>query len=161
LGALNSGRWHRLSPLTLFDGHILKKGEILMGVVIPPEVFQEYLVQQRSAEARQRRMTARTVLAEMVRQEVTERGLSWRRRRAMVRFAGKFGIEEYEAQLLIRAAEFSFGETPDASQHKLATEYLAALDEPARWHRFSAARWMTIAAVLFFNTMGLIWLLRR
>src|SRR5262249_19821681 len=136
-------------------------GRAIMGVVIPPEVFQEYLDQQRGAEDRQRRMTARTVLAEMVRQEVADRGLSWRRQRAMIRFGGKFGIEEYEAQLLIRAAEFSFGETPDASQHRLATEYLATLDEPAPWRRFSGGRLITIAIILFIDAFGLIWLLRR
>src|SRR5438477_11537078 len=115
---MNSGRYQTAALPPPAEGHILGRGRAVMGVVIPPEVFQEYLGQQRGAEARQRRMTARTVLAEMVRQEVAERGLSWRRRRAMVRFAGKFGIEEYEAQLLIRAAEFSFSETPDASQYR-------------------------------------------
>lgn len=127
-----------------------------MGGNIPPEVFQEFQQQQHLAEARQRRMTARTVLAEMVRQEVAERRLSWRRRRALVRFAGKFGIEEFEAQLLIRAAEFSFAEPAEKTQVEQAREYLASLEEPS-----SITRLWVIAAAFFINTLGLIWFLKR
>ena len=127
-----------------------------MGGNIPPEVFQEFLDHQHLAEARQRRMTARNVLAEMVRQDAAEKRLSWRRRRALVRFAGKFGIEEYEAQLLIRAAEFSFRDPEDTSQCQLAKEYLATLEEPGSFTRL----WVIVGALLI-NTLALIWFLKR
>ena len=128
-----------------------------MGGNIPPEVFEEYIERQRLEDARKRRMTARTVLAEMVRQEAAENGLTWRRRRALVRFAGKFGIEPYEAQLLIRAAQFSHADPKAASNAQLAQEYLAEIGGPAA----SAMRLWVIVGALFINTVALIWLLKR
>lgn len=128
-----------------------------MAGIIPPDVFQEYLENQHAQEARDRRMTARRILAEMVREIMSEGGLSWRRRRALVRFAGKYGIDEYEAGLLIRAAEYSFSNAPGTYQTGLAKEYLAEL-QPASWA--STRRWMILAALLI-NTIGLIWLLHR
>ncbi|HUN82054.1 MAG TPA: hypothetical protein VMV81_11170 [Phycisphaerae bacterium] len=127
-----------------------------MGGNIPPEVFQEYMERQRLAEARERRITARTILAEMVRQEIADRSLSWRRRRALVRFAGKFGIDEYEAGLLIRAAEFSFASPEERTHADEARQYLASLEEPAMNSRI----WV-IATALLVNTLGLIWFLKR
>ena len=127
-----------------------------MGGDIPPEVFQAYLDQQRAAEARQARMTARQVLAEMVRQEVTERTLTSRRRNALIRYATKLGLDAYEARLLVRAAEFGFGDKSDEHE-QVAREYLADLQEPTR---SPASLWVIVSAVLI-NCLGLLWLLRR
>jgi hypothetical protein len=122
---------------------------------IPPEVFQAYLDQEKAAEARASRITARSVLAEMVRQDAAEKRLTWRRRKALVRFAEKLGLDAYEAQLLIRAAEFSFDRCADEKQATVAREYLAALEEPARtWATIGVA----LAAVTVNYALIMLWM---
>ncbi len=125
-----------------------------MGTNIPPEVFQAYLEQEKAAEARASRVTARSVLAEMVRQDAAEKPLTWRRRKAMVRFAEKLGLDAYEAQLLIRAAEFSLDKCADEKQATVAREYLAVLEEPARpWGTIGVA----LAAVTVQYALIMLW----
>lgn len=126
-----------------------------MGGNIPPDVFQAFREQQKAADARAARMSARTVLAEMVRQDVAEGRLSWRRRKAMVRFAERLGLDGYEAQLLIRAAEFGFDKNIDEACATTAREYLATLDEPARsWQN----AWVMIGAVALNVVILMTWM---
>jgi hypothetical protein len=128
-----------------------------MGGDIPPEVFQAYLEQRRAEEARQGRMTVRKVLAEMVRQELAERRLTWRRRRALVRYAVRLGLDAPEAQMLVRAAECGFGGGPASDDSGLTREYLADVDR-----RHSPSLMLRILFVaLILSGMGLVWLWGR
>jgi len=124
---------------------------------IPPDVFGAFLEQQRASQAREARMTARRVLAEMVRQEVADRRLTWRRRRALVRFAERLGLDAFEARLLVRAAEFGVGGDPARGHEQVAREYLAEIEGPGR---SMASPWVLLA-VLVMNGIALFWLLHR
>jgi hypothetical protein len=125
--------------------------------IIPPEVFQECLHRQRAEDARASRMAARRVFAEMVCQEKLAGRLTWRRRRALLRFARKLGLDDYELRLLARAAEEGVGLTGTAESSSLAREYLAEIDHVDRRHR---ARWV-IAALALLNVLVMLrWMIR-
>jgi hypothetical protein len=102
-------------------------------------------------------MTARKVLAEMVRQEAAAGRLTWRRRRALVRFAEMLGLDADEARLLVRAAELGLGAKALPEHADVAREYLAKTEDAAApW------RWVVSAVlVLLINYLGLLWLLKR
>ena len=127
-----------------------------MGGNIPPDVFNVFLEQQRAAEARKARMIARQVLAEMVRQEVAVKPLSWRRRRALIRFAERKGLDAFEARMLVRAAEAGVGIEPGEAEASIAREYLSELDEGSRPWR-SVLIVLTISLV---NSLILMWIIR-
>jgi hypothetical protein len=124
---------------------------------IPPEVFATYLEQQRTAQARDARMGARRVLAEMVRHDAAERPMTWRRRRAYVRYAERLGLESFEARLLVRAAEFAAAGGSARPHEQVASEFLAEAEAPGR---LMLARWGVLALMLA-NALALCWVLHR
>jgi hypothetical protein len=130
-----------------------------MGANIPKEVFAAELARQQLEQSRQSRVTARRVLAQIVREEAGERGLGWRRRRAIIRYAQRLGIDAYEARLLVRAAEYD-GARPPESDHDDAEAVRMYLMEDAHPSRSGPHPWVWLAGLSVCVLVG-AWLAGR
>ena len=74
----------------------------------------------------------RRLFSEITKMQIVDAPLGWSRRRELVRFARKLGIDAFEAKLLIRAVEYELGLTRPAVMDDRRTDAdtrLVAVDE--------------------------------
>jgi hypothetical protein len=67
------------------------------------------------ADRQKRRAAHRRMFREMIHGELDAGPLTWLRRRALVKFAERLEIEEFEARLLIRGVEYEGAVIPEAA----------------------------------------------
>ena len=60
-------------------------------------------------------ISPRQIFREMVVSEIQDRPLSWRRRRALLRFGERTGIDPFEARLIVRGVEYECGHAEPAA----------------------------------------------
>ncbi len=83
---------------------------------------------------REQRMRAmsRRVFREMVKDEICDRPLGWRRRRQYLAYAARLNIDPFEARLLIRGVEYECGHVKPAAMENpraaIEAEYLATFE---------------------------------
>ena len=94
----------------------------------------------------------------MVKDQIENRPLGWLQRRALLRFAARIPLDDFEARLIIRAVEYECGHVPPAAmadiESPLAEEYLHAGD---RWSGSASGVTQIIALVLLLLFLAL-WL---
>ncbi len=80
------------------------------------------------------------IFHEMIKHEVQDRPLGWRRRREFVRFAQRLDIDPFHARLLIRAVEYECGHAVPAAMAEVEigveTAYVAHAPTASPFLRF-------------------------
>ena len=72
----------------------------------PTDPHERYESRPTVSTPRLDRAFSRRLFREMGKQQIDDEPLGWRRRRALVKFGGRLGIETFEARLIIRAVEY-------------------------------------------------------
>lgn len=113
-----------------------------MGEERLPETLESQLDRALSGGERGAEITHRRLFREMVKGEIEDRPLSWSRRRALVRFAVRLGIDLFEARLVIRAVEYECGHVAPAAMADVETpvdaDYVLRPDSYVESFRFAA-----------------------
>ncbi|MBK8269438.1 MAG: hypothetical protein IPK83_14485 [Planctomycetes bacterium] len=73
-------------------------------------------------EKRRQRNLNRGVFREMIKTELETKPLGWLRRRTLVKFATRLGIDEFEARLILRAVEYECGKAAKDGQTDIESE---------------------------------------
>ena len=100
-----------------------------MGKEPPWEMFESGLDHRLPLEQRRIRAMNRRAFRQMIKEEIVDHPLTWRRRRALERFAARLPIDAFEARLIIRGVEYECGHAApaamDDAQTAVKTEYVA------------------------------------
>ncbi len=130
-----------------------------MGKDLPPEAFESGLDHRLTPAQRDARALRRRAFREMVKSQIEDRPLGWMQRRALLRFAARIPLDDFEARLIVRAVEYECGHVAPAAmadvEPSLAAEYLDAGDGPTSHHLGIT---LVIPLVLLFLFLSL-WLL--
>lgn len=86
----------------------------------PPNDFLDSVVAGGSTSPQQKRAAHRRLFHEMVKGELEAGALTSSRRRGLVRFARRLGIQPPEARLIIRAIEYAMGHVGQSADDMLA-----------------------------------------
>lgn len=76
-------------------------------------------------EKRHERNVHRRVFREMIRNELDDAPLGWLKRRNLIRFAVRLGIDEFEARLIVRAVEYECGRASPAAMTEVESQVQA------------------------------------
>lgn len=77
--------------------------------------------QPTTANARVTGTNCRRIFREMVKIEIEDRPLNWRRRRELIRFGQSMGIETFHASIIVRAIEYECGHVSRAAMDEIET----------------------------------------
>jgi hypothetical protein len=103
-----------------------------MGKDLPPEAFESSLDHRLTPAQRAARALKRRTFREMVKNQIEDHPLGWLQRRALLRFAARIPLDDFEARLIIRAVEYECGHVAPAAMADIepvvAEEYLHAED---------------------------------
>ncbi len=115
---------------------------------------------RRSPQNRESLSLNRRLFREMVRGEVDDGPLSWLRRRTLVRFAVRLGMDSFEARLIIRAVEYECGVVKPASMADVETPIDTGYIASSRQMNDTSIVQLVILAVLTALILG-FWLIGR
>lgn len=100
-----------------------------MGDVHPTEGYESTLDRHLPPREQRIRAMSRRIFREMVKDEICDKPLGWRRRRQYLAYAAKLNIDPFEARLLIRGVEYECGHAKPAAMDNprsaIEAEYLA------------------------------------
>lgn len=106
--------------------------------------------------ARGRRTMNRTLFREMTRTELENGPLGWLRRRTLVRFGIRLGIDPFEARLIVRAVEYECGHAPKAAMDECDSPISAEFVVDGRTDPDDRlGQWMAGVAIVIAISIGL------
>ncbi len=131
-----------------------------MGKDLPPEAFESGLDQRLTPAQSAARAFRRRAFREMVKRQIEDRPLGWMQRRALLRFAARIPLDDFEARLIIRAVEYESGHVAPAAMADVellvATEYLKVDEDGPSRHSGITLIVPLVLLLLFIS----LWLLR-
>jgi hypothetical protein len=100
-----------------------------MGESHSPDNYESALDRHLPPREQKVRAMSRRIFREMVKDEICDRPLGWRRRRQYLAYAAKLNIDPFEARLLIRGVEYECGHVKPAAMDNprsdIEAEYLS------------------------------------
>ncbi|HWL91916.1 MAG TPA: hypothetical protein VNT79_00125 [Phycisphaerae bacterium] len=105
-----------------------------------------------SRNDRERRSLNRRLFREMIKTQLEEGALSWLKRRTLVRFGVRLGLDAFEAQMIVRAVEFEGGSAKPAAisefESSVRSEYIASSGA------VEGGSWLTAGALMALSVIG-------
>ncbi len=106
-------------------------------------------------DAGQMKANCRSIFREMVRIEIEDRPLNWRRRRELIRYGQSIGMEVFEAALIVRAVEYACGHVSLAAMDEIETpaniDYIPPVSNPSELSRSV----LTLSSALLLSAIAL------